>query len=68
MSYFEHKADDYRTLPANIEVVLEIGGDYWEYYMVDLDHQCLFWLDDCVVDEDVLPGGFGVGHREHFRK
>ncbi|KAL5522713.1 hypothetical protein ACEPAG_8731 [Sanghuangporus baumii] len=64
---FERHAENYKSLPTNVEVVFELHKDYWSYYMVDLDHRRLFWIDECIVDDSVLPAKFGVEYREHFR-
>ncbi|KAL5523131.1 hypothetical protein ACEPAF_1398 [Sanghuangporus sanghuang] len=64
---FERRVENYKSLPTNVEVMFELHKDYWSYYMVDLDHRRLFWIDECIIDDSVLPGKFGVEYREHFR-
>lgn len=34
------------ALPTNVEVVLELGNDEWEYYMIDHNLRAPFWLDE----------------------
>ncbi|EJC99259.1 uncharacterized protein FOMMEDRAFT_148782 [Fomitiporia mediterranea MF3/22] len=67
ISVFERKAESFKGLPVNLEVVFEINDEHWLYYMVDLERKCLLWLDDYEIPDEVLPGKFGVEHREHFR-
>ena len=60
-------SDDRREkFPEHIEIALELDEKEWKYYMVDLDNCMIFWIDDCVLDESVLPSHFGVEIREHF--
>ena len=35
-----------KQLPENVEVALEISDEGWNYYMIDVERQCLFWVDD----------------------
>ncbi|KAI5120087.1 hypothetical protein M0805_001243 [Coniferiporia weirii] len=66
---FEHKAHQLSEshLPSKVDVVLEIGEKDWLYYMVDLDRRCVFWIDECVIDEYIMPPNFGVERSEHLR-
>ena len=56
------------NLSPNVEVVFELHGGDWSYYMVDTDHCRLFWIDDFIVDESVLAPSFGIEHRKHLCK
>ncbi|KAI5123268.1 hypothetical protein M0805_001357 [Coniferiporia weirii] len=51
---FERKsrAADLGQLPSNTEVVLQVDEGCWSYYMVDLDHRALFWIDAVAVDDE----------------
>ena len=66
----EREIEEYTvsTLPNHTEVVLQIDGGEWAYYMVDLDRRMVFWIDDTICDEVSLPPHFGVQLREHFRE
>ena len=55
------------SLPNHVEAVLQIDDDKWKYYLVDLERQLVFWIDDIECGEESLPGHFGVEYVEQFR-
>lgn len=65
---FERRTENYKVPASNVEIVFELHRGHWSYYMVDVSNRRLFWIDDCIIDDLVLPLDFGVEHREHFRE
>lgn len=41
---FEQEADSYPEISSDVEVVIDINGDAWQYYMADLNHRRIFWI------------------------
>lgn len=67
---FETRARKHKAImprfSSQIEVVLQVTKELWLYYMVDVEHRCIFWMDECEFDS-VLPPDFGIGRVEHLR-